>query len=187
MWLDWYPLYVAAVSLQLIYICQYIFSSDFFYLVWRWALEIENCLSETKIKFGRNEILLATAVSPTCADPFVSLIGGDHAVGINGLASWKMGTIWSRPGRSGSGLQWAETCHLPTHATAWSFYHLALTRLLIPGLCACETQWIGTVAQFHWQGFKPVKFGFFFFSFSLINLYNTESAPHNAGTDSRFI
>lgn len=137
------------------------------YLIW--SPEIENCLRDTKIKFGHAEILSVTAVFTTCADPFVSLIGGDHAVGINGLASWKMGAIWSGPGRSGSGLQWAETCHLPTHATAWSFYHLALTRSMIPGLCRCETQWIGTGARIHRQGFKPVKV---FFLFSVKPVYN---------------
>lgn len=36
------------------------------YLIW--SPEIENCLCETKIKFGHGEILSVTAVLPTCAD-----------------------------------------------------------------------------------------------------------------------
>lgn len=112
--------------------CFFAFVSTFFQFpsIWSEVLKLKT-VCETKTKFGHGEILSVMAVFTTRADPFVSLIGGDHAVGINGLALWKMGAIWSGPGRSGSGLQRAETCHLPTHATAWSFYHLALTRSLI--------------------------------------------------------
>lgn len=160
MWTKWYPLCVAAVSPLLLCICQYIFSSHFplsDLKSWNWKL------------FARDKDKVCPRWNPVghgcihnMCTPLCVTIAGDHGVGINDLASWKMGAIWSRPGRSGSGLQRAETCHLPTHATAWSFYHLALTCSLIPGLCRCETQWIGTGARLHWQGFKPVKV---FFSF----------------------
>lgn len=130
---------------------------------WNWKLFVRD---KDKVWPRRNPV--GHGCTPdTCKTTFVPLIGGDHAVGINALASWKMGAIWSGPGRSGSGLPRAETCHLPTRATAWSFHHLALTRSLIPGLCRCETQWIGTGARLHRQGLKPVKV-FFFFLFSLL-------------------
>lgn len=160
MWIELYPLCVTAANPLLLWVCQCIFFFFSISLHLIWSPEIENYLRETKIKFGHGEILSVTAVFTTCADPFVSLIGGDHAVGINDLASWKMDAIWTGPGRSGSGLQRAETCHLSTHATAWSFYHLALTRSLILGLCRYETQWVGTRARLHRQEFKP---GMFFF------------------------
>lgn len=107
----------------------------------------------------------------------MSRIGGGHAVGINDLAWWKMDAIWTGPGRSGNGLQRTEACHLSTHATAWSFYHLALTRSLILGLCRYETQWIGTGARLHPQEFKPGKV---FFPPALLSLYKIGSATHNA-------
>lgn len=66
---------------------------------------------------------------------FVSLIGLVHAIGISDFASWKR--------RSWSVLQLAETCHLPTLATAWSFHHLPLTNSLISCCSRSKTQWIG--------------------------------------------
>lgn len=162
MWTEWYPLCVAAVSPLLLCICQYIFSSDFplsDLRSWNWKLFARD---KDKVWPRWNPVghgCIHNMCRPLCVTDWWWPCRRDQWFGI----VKKMGAIWNGPGRSGSGLQRAETCHLPTHATAWSFYHLALPRSLIPGLCRCETQWIGTGARLHRQGFEAVK-GFFFFS-----------------------